>query len=175
VSNPAASVRRATLAEAALLPALEASAGEAFRVLPDLAWIADHTPTSAEEHRQFIENGLSLIALQDGTPIGFLVADAQGDGLHIWELAVALPHQRRGHGGRLIDAALAYAREKGFAAVTLTTFRNVPWNGPYYKRLGFIELPEANIPGWLSAQLKGEAERGLQDRCAMALTLRARG
>jgi hypothetical protein len=25
--------------------------------------------------------------------------------------------------------------------VTLTTFRDIPWNAPYYARLGFSELP----------------------------------
>lgn len=38
----APAIRLATLADSALLPDIETSAGESFRGLPDLAWIADN-------------------------------------------------------------------------------------------------------------------------------------
>jgi len=57
--------------------------------------------------------------------------------------------------------------------VTLTTYRDLPWNGPYYSRLGFreIDLKEAG-PGHLG-RLRAEAEAGHDPsrRCIMALPL----
>jgi hypothetical protein len=34
----------------------------------------------------------------------------------------------------------AWAQRHGLAALTLTTFTDVPWNMPYYERLGFRHL-----------------------------------
>jgi hypothetical protein len=54
---------------------------------------------------------------------------------HIEQVSVRLSHARRGIGAALIDHL--------GASVTLTTFREVPWNAPYYARLGFEVVPSA--------------------------------
>ncbi len=58
-------------------------------------------------------------------------------------------------------------------ALTLTTFRDVPWNAPLYQRLGFELLTGPEIGERLARILVGEAERGLPGdrRCAMRLLL----
>uniref|UniRef100_UPI002453D529 GNAT family N-acetyltransferase n=1 Tax=Nocardia abscessus TaxID=120957 RepID=UPI002453D529 len=43
-------------------------------------------------------------------------------------------------GKRLIDRAARWAVTAGLPAMTLTTFTDVAWNGPYYQRLGFRYL-----------------------------------
>ncbi|WP_207935107.1 hypothetical protein [Pseudomonas aeruginosa] len=43
--------------DAALLPAIERSAGESFRLLPELAWIADAGVAGVDFHRRLIERG----------------------------------------------------------------------------------------------------------------------
>ena len=40
-------------------------------------------------------------------------------------------------------AGLLWVEDLAITTVTLTTFRDVAWNGPYYQRLGFVELPTA--------------------------------
>ena len=57
--------------------------------------------------------------------------------------------------------------------VTLTTFRGVPWNMPFYARLGFEELPRAEWPPPLRAIVADEAARGLdpERRVVMIRTL----
>jgi hypothetical protein len=57
--------------------------------------------------------------------------------------------------------------------VTLTTFADVPWNAPYYRRLGFADVPPgAQGPG-LRRLRAHEAEVGLDrwPRVAMARPL----
>jgi len=57
--------------------------------------------------------------------------------------------------------------------MTLTTFRKVAWNAPYYTRLGFAVLePYCFGPG-MKQVFENEKAHGLkvQDRVAMARTL----
>lgn len=164
-------VRLARPEDAARLPAIEMSAGAVFRTVPGLEWIADDAVMSEAEHRRFIGQGTAWVAQAHGAPLcGFLVAEIFSDELHLWELAVDAGCQRMGIGRRLMDAACGYAWGEGLSAVTLTTFRDLGWNGPWYARLGFREAPSP--PGSrLHGVLDAEARHGLpvQRRIAMRL------
>ena len=50
---------------------------------------------------------------------------------------------------------------------TLTTFRTVPWNLPFYARMGFAEIPRETPRPELAAVVSEEADRGLM-RCYAA-------
>jgi ribosomal protein S18 acetylase RimI-like enzyme len=115
--------------------------------------------------------GLVWLAHDAERPIGFAVCEAFDDGLHLWELAVRREAQGRGVGRALIDAAIAEARRRGLPAVTLSTFREIPWNAPFYARLGFETLADGDLNARLADVLAAEAERGLTERCAMRLAL----
>ena len=39
-----------------------------------------------------------------------------------------------------MEAACGWARSEHFDSITLTTYRDVPWNGPFYESLGFVVL-----------------------------------
>jgi GNAT superfamily N-acetyltransferase len=102
-------------------------------------------------------------------PVGFVQVD-EVDGLaHIAEIAVIPKWMRQGIGTRLLDRACEWARTHGYAAVTLTTFADVPWNGPYYASRGFVELTDLT-PG-LAAARAHEAELGL-DAVARRIAMR---
>ncbi|MBI5942094.1 MAG: GNAT family N-acetyltransferase [Caulobacterales bacterium] len=163
-------VRLAPRTHAALFPAIERSAGEAFRAIPDLAWIADHVVSPAEEYLPMIAAGTVWEAVEGETPVGVLLGEITGDTLHVWELSVLVSHQKQGLGRRLMQAAADHARTLGLAALTLTTFRTVPWNGPFYAGLGY-QMLEAPLPDNLQALIDNENARGLNDRCAMRLAL----
>ncbi|TRW18462.1 GNAT family N-acetyltransferase [Glacieibacterium frigidum] len=160
-------IRRATAADAALLPAIEQAAGASFAAVPGLEWIADDRVLDAEEHAAAIAAGTAWVA-DDGGLVGFLTATVASDALHIDEIAVLPDRQGAGIGRQLIATAVEEARARGLSAVTLTTFRDVAWNAPFYARLGFVEASDAR----LVALLAEEAERRLPGRCAMLLTLR---
>mgnify|MGYP000053040848 CR=1 FL=1 len=169
-------IRRARRDDAAALPAIERSAGEAFRSLPALSWIADDGVMPADEHRRVIDEGTCWVAEGDHDgPIGFLSAQVCGRDLHIREIAVRHDRQGKGCGHSLIAQAVAYARAQSLATVTLTTFRNVPWNAPFYARLGFAMLAHGDLDARLSAILEREAAHGFapETRCAMRLPLAA--
>ncbi|KRB15886.1 hypothetical protein ASD99_31575 [Mesorhizobium sp. Root695] len=96
-------IRIAQDADAEALPDIEQSAGEAYRWIEELAWIADDDNQTVERHRELIAKGTCWVAAElDDPPIAFLSAEIQDDTLHIWELAVRLDRQRLGIGRALL-------------------------------------------------------------------------
>jgi GNAT superfamily N-acetyltransferase len=165
------SIRLAHRDDAQLLPDIERSAAQAFRALEALSWIVDSPPMPVERHRQVIALSTCWVAVDNqDLPQGFLSAERHGDDLHILELSVTHALQGQGLGRGLIEAAMAHARADGLRAVTLTTFRQVPWNAPFYARLGFEQLTEATLDQRLTAILEEEYRRGYApgSRCAMS-------
>ena len=171
-SNPV-SVRLARFAEAEQLPAIERSATQAFLALPELAWVATDDTLPIEAHRHFIEIGGSWVAELEGRLVGFLCAEAYQSDLHLWEVAVERTAQGQGVGRGLIAAAEGHARGKRLRRLTLTTFRDVPWNQGLYEHLGFWVLERHQLDPRLSYVLDLEARQGLplERRCAMARRL----
>ena len=74
-----------------------------------------------------------------------------------------VPHRRYGSNRRrraaLIDHVAAWAADHGLRAVTLTTFRHVPGNAPYYGRLGVEVLTDIGLE--LAARVDEETAHGL--------------
>ncbi len=88
--------------------------------------------------------GFLLVATVDeqGPPAGFAhVLEIDGHA-HLEQISVHPAHQRRGIGRQLVEAAMAEARAQGFDRLSLCTYRDVPWNGPFYRSLGFTEVTE---------------------------------
>jgi GNAT superfamily N-acetyltransferase len=166
-------IRPGRAADAATLPDIERSAGDAFRTVPDIAWVADEPVQPAEINLPLIAAGTVWVAEDaESGLVGFLRSQVTGDALFIIELAVARPYQQKGIGRQLIDASVAHARAAGLAAVTLTTFTHVAWNAPFYARYGFQELARDALSDHLRRQLhQEEVEIGLPNRCAMRLML----
>jgi ribosomal protein S18 acetylase RimI-like enzyme len=165
-------IRPAVDRDADELPEVERLAGSVFRQWPGLEWIADDEVQSAEEHRAFMAEGVCLVAEEPGHGVvGFLSAELEQDVLHIWEIAVLPEYQRRGVGGRLIAEARRIATQMGARALTLTTFREVTWNQPWYERLGFHTLPDESLTPRLRRILEDEGRAGLplDQRCAMLM------
>lgn len=161
-------VRLARAEDAEALPGVEDSAGELFRGLPDLSWVAEDVSAPPAFYAPLIEAGLVWVGDHEAEGVaGFLCAEPFGPELHVWTLAVHRGFQRHGLGRRLMAAAAEHARAAGLEALTLTTFRHVPWNGPFYASLGFRSAAGER----LGAILRQEAARGLPDRIAMRLQL----
>lgn len=154
------------------LPAIEQSAGELFRTIPELAWIADGDNLSAQRHLELLAGGACWVA-ETGEDMlaAFLSAEVTEDALHIWELSVLREHHRKGIGRALMAQAIMFAGEQDISCVTLTTFRGVPWNEPMYKRFGFRTLSPGECDQRLEAILDREIVAGLpaERRCAMRL------
>ncbi len=165
--------RDTTLADIATLPGIERSAGQRFLHIPSLAWIAGDHIISLEQHRQYVLQQMSWLALADNHPVGFLLTEAQESSLFIAEVSLHLEWQGKGIGSRLIHYVANQAREKGYTSLTLTTFRDVPWNAPFYARLGFEMLADNALPAMLHQKREEEVAHGqvYESRCAMRLKL----
>ncbi len=167
-------IRGAIIDDAETLPRIERSAGQAFRQIPGLAWIADDDDLPAEWHRRMIAKGASWVAVDcQAGPVGFLSAEILHDEMHIWELAVLREWQRAGLGRRLVQHAIDDAQSRRLAAVTLTTFRHVTWNELFYARMGFVTVRKSEAGRRLEDVLRAEISRGMPEdrRCAMRLAI----
>lgn len=166
-------IRRALATDAELLLAIERSSGEAFRAVPDLAWIADDDVMSAEQHAHLMANGAVWVATRNARLVGFISAEMAERHWHIWQMAVEREEQGRGVGRALLDTLAQAARASGVSTVTLTTFRDVPWNAPFYARSGFRIVAPDDLNERLRDVLANEIAHGLpgEQRCAMTLKL----
>lgn len=167
-------VRKAIIADAPKFAAVEISACQRFRDIAHLAWIAAEEPTSLEDHVALIGAGTVWVAVDSAGDIsGFLLGERCGDELHICEFAVERPRQGHGIGTSLVRTAIEYARTIGLAALTLTTFRGLSWNEPFYHHLGFVTLQPDQLDDRLRAVFAREVLIGLsiERRCAMRLVV----
>ncbi|MFP3992427.1 GNAT family N-acetyltransferase [Streptomyces sp. E11-3] len=160
-------IRRATAAELPVLQGIERAAGAPFRDL-GMAEIADDEPPELDLLDEFRRAGRAWVAVdrpdQPGAPaapLAYLIAEPVDDALHIEQVSVHPDAAGRGLGRTLIAYAAERAREEGLTALTLTTFAEVPWNAPYYTRLGFHTLQEAELTAGLRKICAQEAEHGL--------------
>lgn len=157
-----ADVRRARRDDLPALCDLERAAGEPFRAL-DMAFVADDETWTVAELEPYERDGRAWVIddAEGGTPIAYLLADVVDGAGHVEQVSVHPGHARRGLGRLLLETAAGWARERGLSALTLTSFADVPWNAPYYARLGFRVLPEAELTPGLRALRAREAAHGL--------------
>ena len=170
-------VRPADPADAPVMQQIERLAGERFREIgmPD---IADDEPMSLTELRDYADAGRAWVVTDDGgSLVGFALVDLIEGCAHLEEIAVSRDAQGQGLGRRLLDHVADWAREQAMPAVTLTTFRDVSWNGPYYERQGFRILAAAELTPGLIERRAAEAAHGLAPdaRVCMRLDLATTG
>jgi GNAT superfamily N-acetyltransferase len=130
------SIRFAQPTDAATIEAIENDADQLLveRLRPDV-W-----PAAQPGADRLAAPGFLLVAaLDDGDVAGF-VHVVEVDGLcHLEQLSVRPEHGRGGLGRRLVTAAADHARRLGYERITLRTYADVPWNGPFYRSAGFVE------------------------------------
>ena len=165
-------LRAATAADDAAVQQVEVQAAQRF-ALVDLAFIAECPPLPQQRLAEFrAVQGLHVLTCADAVVAVVAHEMLEGAG-YLAELDVHPEHAGQRLGLRLLDFVEAWTQQRGGRAVWLTTFRDVPWNGPYYRRAGYEErLPPA---GSVLAQRLGTERRGplgVRMRVAMCKTLR---
>jgi GNAT superfamily N-acetyltransferase len=160
-SDSTTQVRAAREGDLGLLPAIQLAAGAAFRDV-GMAAVADSEPLSVSALAAYQQAGHAWVAVTGhGVPIGFIVVDLIDGRAHVEQVSIHPDHARRGIGGLLINYVDRWAAGQGIDALTLSTFRAVPWNGPYYARLGFRDMAPAEITAGLAAVLNDEVAHGI--------------
>src|SRR5262245_54084823 len=147
--------------EVFLLPKIERRACDLFLESPltrDLP--LDVTPLVDFDAGQ--RAGLLWVArLDGGPPVGFALLEELGHEWHLEELDVLPEHGRQGIGARLVRTICAFAERRDRRSVTLSTFREIPWNAPFYRRLGFRVLRSDELTPALRLRVQRETDHGL--------------
>jgi GNAT superfamily N-acetyltransferase len=90
-----------------------------------------------------------VVLVAGDPPLGFVRVDDVDGEAHLEQLAVHPDHGRQGIGRALVMAACRWAGEAGYPELTLATYRDVPWNGPFYASAGFAEV--GTVDEWCPA------------------------
>jgi GNAT superfamily N-acetyltransferase len=154
-------IRLARAEELNALPEIEREAAARFAPY-GLAGQLSNSLTPLESLREGMEAGRLWVAA-DGNdrPVGFALACDVGGKAHLDELDVHPAHGQHGLGTALVEVVCHWAKVSGYCAITLTTLRHIPWNTPWYRRLGFRELEEHELSAALCQLLQEEIQRGL--------------
>jgi GNAT superfamily N-acetyltransferase len=91
-----------------------------------------------------------------------VIASVREGAAYVEEMDVLPEHSRRGLGARLLARVCMWAEQQGHPAVTLSTFRELPWNGPFYRKQGFRDLEPAEWTPGMRAIREREAKHGLR-------------
>lgn len=146
------------------LPAIqniEVAAGALFTTV-GMSAVAQDDPPSLDELARFQRSDRAWVALDHhDAPVGYLLLDVVDANAHVEQVTVHPDHARRGRGRDLLNVAQRWAATSGMAALTLTTFAEVAWNAPYYRRLGFRDMEPHELGDELRALRARETARGL--------------
>jgi GNAT superfamily N-acetyltransferase len=166
-------VRAARADEIEQLRTLEVDAGRRFADV-GMAHVAGDEAPPAVWFLERVDAARLWVAVDDADrPVGYIAAsEVDGEG-HVDQVSVLEAWAGRGVGRALMDEVAGWARARGHHGVTLTTFRDVPWNGPWYRKLGYVDREPGGLGPELAAIRRREQERGLDahPRVAMRLEL----
>ncbi|MDI2029343.1 GNAT family N-acetyltransferase [Saccharopolyspora sp. TS4A08] len=153
-------IRLAREADLPVLREVERAAGEPFAEL-GMDLVATDEPPSVAVLREFQEAGRAWVHVVEDVPVAYLIAEVVDGCAHVEQVSVRPDHGGRRIGSGLIDNLAAWARDRRLPALTLTTFTDVPWNGPYYLRCGFRYLADDELTPGLRDIRAAEAVAGL--------------
>ena len=121
-----------------------------------------------DEYQEGIEHKRLWVAIAPSQQIvGFALAQEIDKEGHLREIDVLPDYGRKGIGQALINTVATWCTKKGYASLSLTTFRDVPWNRPYYEKLGFQIIQDPDLTGDLKAMVQEEREMSSHSRVAM--------
>jgi predicted N-acetyltransferase YhbS len=144
-----------------LIQEVERAAGKMFTET-EFSFVADAEPMAIEWLRKRQGEDQVWVAVDEGDkPTAYAVIEMVDGLVHLHEISVHPAQGRKGIGKKLIHTVCEWAKQTGKSAVTLSTFRDVAWNAPYYGRLGFRIVDEAELTEGLRAIRKHEALLGL--------------
>ncbi|MCT7378537.1 GNAT family N-acetyltransferase [Chelativorans salis] len=147
--------------DAAVLAGVDVRASALFAAFgyPSLA---DNPRMTPAEFDAFAGKNETLVAVHHGgEAVGYAVLHPLAGFLHLRELAVDPDHGRRGIGTALLNAAIDRSREEGHEGVSLTTFRDLPFNERFYAGEGFVECALNAAPAPLARQFLTEVPPGI--------------
>lgn len=164
-------VRFARPDELDALPAIEVAADARFAATPYAALVAGYPTTAVEDFAAAQDRWALFVAVGgDDRPVAFAHCRPVGRGtLYVAQLSVHPEHAGRRLASRMLDGAAAFHGPRGVTRLTLTTFRDLPWNAPYYGRIGFREVPDLEAEVFLKRQIEEQVRSGFARECRVAM------
>jgi predicted N-acetyltransferase YhbS len=162
-------IRPARVKELPLLSQIEQSAARLFLDTP-YAFLVNDEPLSLDFVQQQFRAGRVWVAVDcHEIVVGYAIAREVDNTLYLQQIDVEPEHGRRGIGSAFVKTVCDWATQQGYAIVSLSNFRDLPWNAPFYSKLGFHPVDEAELTtGFQQIRCK-EFEAGLpiSDRVIM--------
>ncbi|MCI7456470.1 MAG: GNAT family N-acetyltransferase [Actinomyces urogenitalis] len=156
------SLRLATADDLAEICRVEHAADTRFADI-GLQCVLDAPQAQPEDHAEAQQDGRLIVAeSRSGGLVGFARIDVVDGAAHLEQVSVAPSAAGQGVGAVLIRAAERWSRDHGYDRMTLCTYRDVPWNAPYYQRLGWRPLDDAELGTGLRGLREHEKELGLE-------------
>ena len=156
-------IRHARASDTPHIRTIEGAAGGLFRTVGmDLVALGE-LPSDAELMPYITGQRAWVVTDAHDVPIAFILSDIVDDNMHIEQVSTHPSQAHKGLGAALIEHVAEVAVDSGYPAMTLTTYVDVPWNGPYYARLGFDEIRDDDLTPGLVAIRRHEAELGLDE------------
>ncbi len=139
---------------------IERDAGLQFLPLgmPEIAY---DDPPSREALAEYTVAQRAWVVDPPSEVAAYVLVDVVDGAAHIEQITVATRYARRRLGALLIDHVADWARGRSIDRMTLATFVDVPWNRPYYERIGFYDLAAGQIGPELAIVLAHERDDGL--------------
>ncbi len=159
-------IRPALPSEIETVRAIERASSQRFVGVMDA--LAADEPSPPDVLAARIAAGGLLVAEAEGAVVAFVMFRPVGDGLYIEQIDV-LPV----FAGRRIGAALLDSVAERATILTLSTFRDIPWNAPWYRRLGFVDIDETKLTPDLREIRRQHIERGLDESLRVFMERRA--
>jgi ribosomal protein S18 acetylase RimI-like enzyme len=149
--------------DAETIRAIEFDAGLRF-IDVGMTGIADAPPMALETVSRKIAAREIIVAIDaHAVCAGFVMFEPQPSRIYVQELDVLTSHAGRRIGAALIEQVAGIARERQLTQLVLSTYRDVPWNAPYYRRLGFRDIELADLDTALIARREAHIARGLDE------------
>ncbi len=174
---PCLRIRDTRADELAALQEIDIAANEIFRDtgLLDLSPGSVHSePIPENLLRVGLGEALLWCAVEDrDIPVGFALASRKENALYLDQVSVTPAHSGKGYGTYLVRRVLKEAKRRKVQRVSLSTFRHIPWNGPFYRKLGFQEIPVWRLTDWQCALIEIQSKSmDVSKRCFMEKTVR---
>ncbi|MDJ0921099.1 MAG: GNAT family N-acetyltransferase [Henriciella sp.] len=132
----------------------------------------DHVPVDVLT-TEITDKNVFVMRDEADIAVGFILIRPRGTGLYLDQISVHPDHGQKGLGSALMLTVIEQAEERRLPHVSLSTFRDLPWNGPFYASLGFKELPRDKYEPYMF-EIE-EAQEPLMDitkRCFMRRRVR---
>ncbi|HEX9491071.1 MAG TPA: GNAT family N-acetyltransferase [Stellaceae bacterium] len=107
-----------------------------------------------QDHIARVAQGVVWVVTEEGAVVGVAVLQFNDDHLFVDTIAIAPPHQGKGHGRRLLAFVEAEARRRGYDETRIHMHLTMTRSIALYRRLGYAEYGRSEVDGYYRVHLR---------------------